>query len=240
MVGLNPEKLMHRILLTEDDKRVASFIQKGLQENLCQVKVVNNGHDAVKELMDVAYDIIILDIMLPDISGFDVCTLLRNRKITTPIIILSALDSPEEKIKGLECGADDYLSKPFLFDELLARIRAQLRRIDFGNGIIDFQRYAGIEINTREQSVLRDGRELNLSPREYKLMVFLMKNREKALSRASIAQAVWDLGFDSNSNTVDVYINYLRNKVDKDFRQPLIHTIKGTGYMLKQKKVNDT
>ncbi|WP_199137977.1 response regulator transcription factor [Pedobacter sp. ASV12] len=226
---------MNRILLTEDDQRVASFIEKGLRENLYQVKTVGKGREAIDEASENKYDVIILDIMLPDISGFEVCTLLRQRKNTTPIIILSALDTPEEKVRGLESGADDYLAKPFLFDELLARINAQLRRTEFNNGIVDFQRYGGVEINVKEQSAQRDGKALNLSPREFKLLVFLMKNREKALSRISIAQAVWDINFDTTSNSVDVYINYLRNKIDKDFEQPLIHTIKGTGYMFKLK-----
>lgn len=226
---------MSKILLSEDDPRVASFIEKGLSENLYQVKVVDNGRDAVNEISINEYDILILDIMLPDMDGFEVCKLIRKRKITTPIIILSALDSSEEKVKGLTCGADDYLSKPFLFDELLARIKSQLRRVEFGRGIFEFQEYAGIHVNMEEQSATRDGKVLDLSPREFKLLVFLMKNREKAISRASISQAVWNLDFDFTSNTVDVYINYLRKKLDKGFPQPLIHTIKGTGYMLKQK-----
>lgn len=226
---------MAKILLTEDDARVASFIRKGLVENMHQVKVVHTGLDAVNEALDEEYDIIILDIMLPDLDGFEVCTLLRKRKNTTPIIILSAMDTPEEKVTGLKCGADDYLSKPFLFDELLARIQAQLRRVSFGKGIIDFQQYAGVEINMAEQSASRDGRVLDLSPREFKLLLFFMKNREKVLSRTSIAQAVWNVHFDFTSNTVDVYINYLRKKLDKNFSQPLIHTVKGAGYMLKQK-----
>ena len=226
---------MNRILLTEDDTRVASFIRKGLEQHLFQVLVAGTGHEALNAITGSEFDIIILDIMLPDISGFEICTLLRQRKNTTPIIILSALDTPEEKIRGLESGADDYLAKPFLFDELLARINAQLRRVAFSKGIVGFDKYAGIEMNTREQSASRDGTDLNLSPREFKLLAFLMKNREKALSRVSIAQAVWNINFDTTSNTVDVYINYLRNKLDKGFAQPLIHTIKGTGYMLKQK-----
>lgn len=230
---------MYRILLAEDDKRVASFISKGLEENSYRVKSVHEGYQAIQELMQNEFDIVILDIMLPDISGIEVCTLLRTRKITTPIIIVSALDTPEEKVKGLQSGADDYISKPFLFDELLARINAQLRRIEFSKGILDSQSYAGVEINMREQSAARDGKDLNLSPREFSLLVFLMKNREQALSRTAIAQAVWNINFDSSSNTVDVYINYLRSKLDKNFAVPLIHTIKGTGYMLKQKDNDD-
>lgn len=226
---------MNRVLLVEDDPRVASFISRGLEENLYQVKSVSKGYDAINEVMENDYDIIILDIMLPDITGFEVCEVLRNRKILVPILILSALDTPHEKVKGLQSGADDYLAKPFLFEELLARINAQLRRAEFSAGILDFQSYAGIEINMKEQSATRDGKELNLSSRELKLLIFFMKNRETALSRIAIAQAVWSIELDMNSNTVDVYINYLRNKVDKNFATPLIHTIKGTGYMLKQK-----
>jgi two-component system copper resistance phosphate regulon response regulator CusR len=226
---------MSRILLIEDDPRVSSFIIRGLEEQLYEVTAFSKGFDALNDVMKNDYDVIILDIMLGDIVGFDVCEAIRRRKIITPILILSALDSPQEKIRGLQAGADDYLAKPFLFDELLARIKAQLRRTDFSNGILDFQSYAGIEINLKEQIATRDGIELNLSSRELKLLIFFMKNRETALSRVAIAQAVWNVELDMNTNTVDVYINYLRNKMDKNFDFPLIHTVKGTGYMLKWK-----
>lgn len=226
---------MIKILLIEDDVRVASFIEKGLIENLFQVKVVSEGFTGVKEAMANNYDLIILDVMLPGMEGFEVCKLLRKRKIIIPIIFLSALDSPEEKVRGLKCGADDYLSKPFLFDELLARIQAQIRRIEFSKGVVEFQRYGGVTINMDEQSAMRDGQSLELSQLEFKLLVFLMKNREKAISRIAIAQSVWNIQFDYTTNTVDVYINFLRKKLDKGFAKPLIHTIKGTGYMLKEK-----
>ncbi len=226
---------MNRILLTEDDNRVASFIRKGLEENGYLAHVAITGTDGLTEAGSTDYDAIILDVMLPDMDGFDVCAILRKRGITTPVIMLSALNSPEEKIKGLQCGADDYLSKPFLFEELLARIQAQLRRMEFNRGITDIQRYAGIEINMAEQCAFRDGKDLKLSPREFKLLAFLVRNREKAISRPQIAQSVWDIHFSSNTNVVDVYINYLRRKLDKDYTHPLIHTVKGRGYMLKQK-----
>ena len=226
---------MNKVLLVEDDPRVASFITRGLEEQMYQVKNVSKGFDAISEATENNYDIIILDIMLSDISGFEVCEVLRNRKIIVPILILSALDTPQEKVKGLKAGADDYLAKPFLFEELLARINAQLRRTEFSSGVLDFQSYAGIKINMKEQSASRDGKELNLSSRELKLLIFFMKNRETALSRIAIAEAVWQMDLDMSINTVDVYINYLRNKVDKNFSFPLIHTIKGTGYMLKDK-----
>ncbi|MFT5252125.1 MAG: DNA-binding response OmpR family regulator [Flavobacteriales bacterium] len=227
---------MSKILLIEDDPRVSSFIVRGLEEQLYVVKAISKGFEGLNEVMNNTYDVIILDIMLSDIIGFDVCEAIRQRKIITPILILSALDSPEEKIRGLQAGADDYLAKPFLFDELLARIKAQLRRTDFSKGIVDFQSYAGIEINLKEQTATRQGIELNLSSRELKLLIFFMKNREIALSRTAIAQAVWNIELDMTTNTVDVYINYLRNKIDKNFDFPLIHTVKGTGYMLKKKK----
>lgn len=227
---------MSKILLIEDDPRVSSFIVRGLEEQLYVVKAISKGFEGLNEVMNNTYDVIILDIMLSDITGFDVCEAIRKRKIITPILIVSALDSPEEKIRGLEAGADDYLAKPFLFDELLARIKAQLRRTDFSKGIVDFQSYAGIEINLKEQIATRQGIELNLSSRELKLLIFFMKNREIALSRTAIAQAVWNIELDMTTNTVDVYINYLRNKVDKNFNFPLIHTVKGTGYMLKKKE----
>ncbi|UWY27369.1 response regulator transcription factor [Flavobacterium sp. TR2] len=226
---------MNKVLLVEDDPRVASFITRGLEEQLYQVKNVSKGFDAINEVMENTYDIIILDIMLSDLSGFEVCEVLRNRKIIVPILILSALDTPQEKVRGLKAGADDYLAKPFLFEELLARINAQLRRTEFSSGVLDFQSYAGIKINMKEQSATRDGKDLKLSSRELKLLIFFMKNRETALSRIAIAEAVWDMDLDMSINTVDVYINYLRNKVDKNFPFPLIHTIKGTGYMLKNK-----
>lgn len=227
---------MVNILLIEDDNRVASFIHKGLTEQSYKVHVSGTGQEGIDEAMSFAYDMIILDIMLPDIIGFEVCKLLRIRKIIAPILILSALDTPEEKVEGLKSGADDYLSKPFLFEELLARIEAQLRRIEFNRGITEFQSYGGVYINIDEQSASRDSVQLQLSPLEYKLLVYFMRNREKALSRTLIAQSVWNIDFDTSTNTVDVYINFLRKKLDKGFEKPLIHTIKGTGYMFKLKE----
>lgn len=225
---------MASILLVEDDIQVSSFISKGLREHSHQVTAFTCGSEVIEEAMSGLYDVIILDVMLPDLSGIQVCQVLRKRKNITPVIILSALDSPDEKIEGLNAGADDYLGKPFLFAELLARIEAQLRRMDFVKGINDFQTYGGLIINTEEKTATREGVKIDLSPLEYKLLLFLMRNREKALSRTRIAQSVWDMDFDSNTNIVDVYINFLRKKIDKGFSSPLIHTIKGTGYMLKE------
>lgn len=224
---------MGNILLVEDDPQVAAFVTKGLEEHSFKVASSARGTDGVDQAMSFPFDVIILDIMLPDISGLEVCKLLRKRKVTSPIIFLSALDSSMEKVEGLKAGADDYLGKPFLFEELLARIEAQIRRMEFGKGLPDLQSYGGLVINTEEKSVSRDGVKMELSPLEYKLLLYLTRNRGKALSRTLIAQSVWNLDFDSSTNTVDVYINFLRKKIDKGFSHPLIHTIKGTGYMLK-------
>lgn len=227
---------MTKILLIEDDDRLAAFIQKGLEEHLYSVTRISTGYEALAVTQDISFDLIILDIMLPDISGFQICSALRERKITTSIIILSALDTTEEKIKGLQAGADDYLGKPFHFEELLARINAQIRRKSFEQGITDSQKYADLEINIAEQSASRAGKTLFLSPREYKLLLFLLKNRERVVTRTQIAEAVWDIHFNTHTNVVDVYINYLRNKVDKGFQFSLIHTVKGRGYLFKHKE----
>jgi two-component system copper resistance phosphate regulon response regulator CusR len=227
---------MVKILLIEDDRRLASFIRKGLEEQLFSVTCVSSGYEALAVTQDIYFDLIILDIMLPDVSGFQICTAIRERKITSPLIILSALDNPEEKVKGLQAGADDYLGKPFHFEELLARINAQLRRKSFEKGILDVQKYADLEVNIAEQGAKRAGKNILLSPREYKLLLFLLNNRERVVSRTQIAEAVWDIHFNTHTNVVDVYINYLRNKIDKGFAAPLIHTVKGRGYMLKQKE----
>lgn len=227
---------MTKILLIEDDDRLAEFIQKGLAEHLYAVTRTATGYGALAITQDIVFDVIILDIMLPDISGFQICAALRERKITTAIIILSALDTTEEKIKGLQAGADDYLGKPFHFDELVARINAQIRRKSFEQGITDSQKYADLEINIAEQSASRAGKTLLLSPREYKLLLFLLKNRERVVTRTQIAEAVWDIHFNTHTNVVDVYINYLRNKIDKGFQFPLIHTVKGRGYLFKHKE----
>lgn len=224
---------MANILFVEDDPQVIAFVARGLKEHSYKVTTSTTGTAGIDEAMSFAFDIVILDVMLPDISGLEVCKLLRKRKIISPVIMLSALDSSAEKVEGLKAGADDYLGKPFLFAELLARIEAQLRRMEFVKGVPEFQSYGGITINTDEKSAFRDNIKLELSPLEYKLLLFLMRNREKALSRTLIAQSVWNVDFESNTNTVDVYMNFLRKKIDRNFSHPLIHTIRGTGYMLK-------
>ena len=226
---------MIKCLLVEDDPRIASFVGEGLSEKGYLVDSVSNGYEAVDNAGSVDYDIIILDIMLPGIDGYEVCKIIRKRNIRSIIIILSALGNHEEKIKGLEAGADDFMVKPFHFRELLARVHAHLRRKQMEKGIFEENRYAGIVIDLDSNTVTRDGKKIDLTPRELSLLLFLVRNRERVLSRTEITEAVWDIHFSSNTNVVDVYINYLRNKIDKDFDEKLIHTIKGRGYQLKWK-----
>ena len=222
---------MSRILLVEDDTRVSSFLEKGLKEKLFSVLPVAKGYDAIQETTTQTFDVIILDVMLPDIDGFEVCKIIRRRGITTPVLMLSALNSSEEKIQGLEAGADDYLGKPFNFLELIARIRAQIRRKEFERENNHEFVYHDLVVDPDRHQVRRGDREITLSPREFRLLLFLMQNREKVVTRAEIAEAAWDLNFDTRTNVVDVYINYLRNKIDKDFDVKFIQTIKGRGYL---------
>lgn len=225
---------MSKILLVEDDSRVASFVEKGLREKMFQVRHVMKGYEAIEECMQQEFDAIILDIMLPDLDGFDVCRTIRRREINVPIIMLSALNTPEEKIQGLEAGADDYLGKPFNFLELIARINAQLRRKSFEKGNFEQYTYHDLSINLDRHIVKRGETEITLSPREFKLLLFFMQNKERVVTRAEIAEAAWDLNFDTNTNVVDVYINYLRNKLDKGYDTKFIQTIKGRGYLFEQ------
>lgn len=206
-----------------------------MTSNRYQVDRVADGYEAVEKISRNEYDVVILDIMLPGIDGFEICKITRKRNIASIIIILSALGDPEEKVKGLEAGADDFMSKPFHFKELLARINAHIRRKQLEQGIFESDKYADLEVNIEQNIIKRAGKDIVLTPREFNLLLFLLRNREKVVSRVEIAQAVWDIHFSSNTNVVDVYINYLRNKIDKGFSFKLIHTIKGRGYMLAQK-----
>lgn len=223
---------MVKCLIVEDDARVAAFIEEGLTEKGFRTRVVGDGHAALGALAEGDPDVIVLDIMIPGIDGYEVCQIVRRRNIGSIIIVLSALGDHEERIKGLEAGADDFMAKPFHFRELLARINAQLRRKRLERGFHDDDTYHDLRVDVGKHQVFRGGREIHLTPREFDLLLFLMRNREQVLSRTEISEAVWDIQFGSNTNVVDVYINYLRNKLDKDHPTKLIHTVKGRGYQL--------
>ena len=221
-----------RVLVVEDDQRVASFIQKGLEEEGLAVDVLNDGDDAGVQAQMVDYDCVVLDLMLPGRSGFQVLRDIRSRKAELPVLILSAQASPEERVAGLNGGADDYMGKPFILAELSARIRALLRR---GKPRETKLRLADLEVDTVRRKVTRAGQPIDLKPKEYALLEFLVYNADRPVTRSHIIEHVWDIHFDSISNVVEVHINSLRNKIDRGAAIPLIHTIRGVGYMLTDK-----
>jgi len=218
-----------RILVVEDDRRVASFIQRGLEEAGNAVDVLFQGDEAGAHAQTVDYDCVVLDLMLPGRSGFQVLRDIRARKPELPVLILTAKDSPEERVTGLDSGADDYMGKPFSLAELSARIRALVRR---GKPHETRLRVADLEIDIIRRKVSRAGRTVDLKPKEYALLEYLMRNSDRPLTRSLIIEHVWDIHFDSVSNVVEVHINSLRNKIDRGADVPLIHTIRGVGYVL--------
>jgi DNA-binding response OmpR family regulator len=221
-----------RVLVVEDDQRVASFIQKGLEEEGLAVDVLHDGDDAGVQAHIVDYDCVILDLMLPGRSGFQVLRDIRSRKAELPVLILSAQASPEERAAGLNSGADDYMGKPFILAELSARIRALLRR---GKPRETKLHVADLEVDTVRRRVTRGGQPIDLKPKEYALLEFLVQNSDRPVTRSHIIEHVWDIHFDSISNVVEVHINSLRNKIDRGSAVPLIHTVRGVGYMLTDK-----
>jgi two-component system copper resistance phosphate regulon response regulator CusR len=221
-----------RILVVEDDQKVASFIQKGLEEEGMAVDVLNDGDDAGMQSQMVDYDCVVLDLMLPGRSGFQVLREIRSRKSDLPVLILSAHGAPEERVAGLNGGADDYMAKPFILAELSARIRALLRR---GKPRETKLRVGDLELDTIRRRVSRGGRAIDLKPKEYALLEFLVHNCDRPVTRSHIIEHVWDIHFDSISNVVEVHINSLRNKIDRGAPMPLIHTVRGVGYMVTDK-----
>jgi DNA-binding response OmpR family regulator len=221
-----------RILLVEDDRSVAAFIQRGLEEEGYAVDVLHDGADAGRRAQSVGYDAAVLDLMLPTRSGFQVLRDIRARKANLPVIMLTAKGSLEDRVTGLDSGADDYMIKPFALAELSARLRALLRR---GKPHETQLRVADLEVDVAQRLVSRDGRRIDLKPKEYALLEYLMRNSDHPVTKSLIIEHVWDIHFDSISNVVEVLINSLRNKIDRGFPVPLIHTVRGVGYMLTDK-----
>jgi two-component system copper resistance phosphate regulon response regulator CusR len=225
-----------KILVIEDELKVGAFIKRGLEEQLHQVELAYDGESGQKAAMQEDYDLIILDIMLPHINGLTICKNIRARQIQTPILMLTALNTTHDVVDGLNSGADDYLAKPFHFSELIARINALSRRKNHfqqGNPILSL---ADLQLDTYTKMANREGKEIVLTAKEYALLELFLKNTGKVLSRAFIAEAVWGIEFDTGTNTIDVYVNYLRNKVEKGFSgERLIHTVVGMGYVMKLK-----
>lgn len=218
-----------RILVVEDDTRVASFVQRGLQEEGHAVDVLHDGRDAGEHARMIGYDCVVLDLMLPGSSGLQVLRDIRAFKPTLPVLLLTANDTVEDRVTGLNAGADDYMGKPFALAELSARLRALVRR---GQPVDPTLRLADLEVDTVRRRVTRAGTVVNLKPKEYALLEFLLRHSGRPVTRSHIVEQVWDIHFDSVSNVVEVHINSLRNKVDRGFSPALIHTIRGVGYML--------
>lgn len=219
-----------RILVVEDDKKVGAFLQRGLREEQYAVDLCRDGAEAVYEAQTHSYDVIILDIMLPGKDGFSVCRELREHSVLTPILMLTAKDSLDDKIIGLSEGADDYLTKPFSFEELLARIRALLRRSqDYKTGVL---KVGDLTLDPLRRVVNRAGKTILLTGKEYALLEYLMRNRGRVVSQSMIIEHVWDRNYEGTSNVVNVYISHLREKIDKKGKVKLIKTLRGHGYKI--------
>lgn len=218
-----------RILLIEDEARIADFVQRGLESSGYKVEVAHDGKSGLAKLHDLDYDLLILDLMLPDTDGLSVLEKVKNRKVSPAVLILSARGGVDDRVRGLEMGADDYLVKPFAFVELLARVKALLRR---GQTTADKLAVGDLTMDCIKRRVVRAGEVIELAPKEFAILEYMMRNRGKALSRTMIVEHVWDMEYDGLTNIVDVYIRHLRSKIDDNFPVKMIQTVRGTGYML--------
>lgn len=221
-----------KILLVEDEERLASFIRKGMSAEGYEVEIAFDGRTGLSLFRKNIYDVILLDVNLPQMNGFELCRLIRSENETVPVLMLTALDSIADKSDGFNAGTDDYLAKPFEFQELLLRVRALTRRGSFKHKQV--LALADLELNLDTKTVSRAGKRIDLTTREYSLLEYLMLNKGKVISRVDISERVWSLNFDSSTNVIDVYISYLRKKIDRDFSPRLLHTIVGMGYVLRE------
>ncbi len=223
-----------KILIIEDEPKVASFIKKGVEENQYEADIAYDGAIGMKKALQKKYNIIIIDINIPLINGYEVCKKIRKENPNIPILMLTALGTTEDKLTGFDSGADDYIVKPFEFRELLARIKALLKRNNTGNLTGNILYIGDLELNTNSKIVKRDNIKIDLTAKEYTLLEYLMRNRGRVISRIELAEKIWDITFDTGTNVIDVYINFLRKKIDKDHSNKLIHTHIGMGYVLKE------
>lgn len=227
---------MIKILVIEDEKRVADLLKIGLEENGYQVLVAYDGEMRWRLFQSNDFQLIISDIILPKLNGFELCQKIRKADEEIPILMLTALGTADDKLEGFDVGADDYMVKPFDFRELLARVRVLLKRRAVAKvDVVKEISYADLYINLERQEVTRNGEPIKLSPKEYNLLVYLVENAERVVSRVEIAEKVWNTHFDTGTNFIDVYINYLRKKMDKNFEVKLIHTKPGVGFILTDK-----
>ncbi|MDO8613359.1 MAG: response regulator transcription factor [Dehalococcoidia bacterium] len=217
------------ILIVEDERRLAQVVRKVLEEEGHTVDVAHDGEEGLAMAMDGSHDVILLDVLLPGIDGFEVCRSLRASRVDTPVLLLTALDAVEDRVRGLDAGADDYLPKPFAFQELLARLRALGRRRVQAREPDQLQT-ADLMLDLRRRRAVRDGRTINLSPKEFALLEFMMRNQGRVVTRTQILDHVWGYDYSPDSNLVDVYVTYLRRKIDRGHGQKLIRTVRGAGY----------
>ena len=218
-----------RFLVVEDERRIADFLSRGLESAGYAVDVAGDGNTAIEMVHQTEYDLVILDMMLPDMDGLQVLQKIRNRKSSPPVLILSARGAVDDRVKGLELGADDYLEKPFAFVELLARVRVLLRR---GQPTPERLQVGDLVLDCIRRKVTRNNDAIELAPKEFSILEYMMRNRGRPLSRTMIVEHVWDMDYDGLTNIVDVYIRHLRSKIDDKWPQKLIHTVRGIGYML--------
>lgn len=225
---------MSKILLIDDEIKISQSLKIGLEESGFEVTLAFDGEEGKALAENNTYNVIVSDVVMPKMDGYSLVKFLRSKSITTPILLLSALDDTEQKVTGLESGADDYLSKPFAFKELLARIKALDRRNNpkAHNLIL---KYSELELNIDTKIFNRNGQRIDLTPKEYALIEYFLRNPERIIPKTEIAEKVWEIDFVTNTNVIEVYVNYLRNKMDKGFEKKLIHTQFGTGYMLEDR-----
>lgn len=227
-----PEEL--KILLVEDEKKIADILRKGLTENQYHVDVAYDGLVGQKVFDAHEFHLVILDLNLPGMNGYELCKHIRSRNEKIPVIMLTALSTTDDKIQGFEAGADDYIIKPFDFKELLVRIKALLKRIYQQVPSGNILKVGDVTMNMESKEVTRAGKPISLTAKEFQLLEYLVKNKNRVVSRADIALRVWDIDFDTKTNVIDVYVNFLRKKIDRDFEPKLIHTQVGMGYILKE------
>ena len=223
-----------KVLIVEDELKVATFIKKGLDENQYEAEIAFDGIMAIRMALQENYSAVILDINLPGMNGYEVCKEIRLSKPDMPILMLTALGTTEDKLTGFDSGADDYLVKPFEFRELLARIKVLIKRSQAPGSTGTVFRIADLELNTDSKIVKRKNVKIDLTAKEFSLLEFLLRNRGRVISRGELAEKIWDITFDTGTNVIDVYINFLRKKIDKDYSAKLIHTHIGMGYVLKE------
>lgn len=223
-----------KLLIVEDEPKLAAYIQQGLEEQAYEADIAYDGQMGKRMALGKHYDVLIMDVNLPKINGFDLAQMLREEKVKTPILMLTALGTTDDKLTGFDSGADDYLVKPFEFRELLARLRALHKRNNEALAPVAILKIADLELNLDEKTAVRAGKKVELTAKEFALLEYLLRNRNRVVSRVDIAEKVWDIHFDTGTNVIDVYVNFLRKKIDKDYSCKLIHTVVGMGYMLKE------